>query len=217
MEIVGVIDHTILRPDATEDDIIKLCEEAKRYRFITCCVHPFWVSIASKFLMGTGIKTCSVTGFPFGASSRLTKCFEAEGCVKDGAEEIDMVMNIGAFKSGEAKVVEDEIKEVVKRCGVIVKVIIETGLLSKDEMRDAAKIVLSSGAHFVKTSTGFSTSGARVEDVQLLKSIVGDSIGIKASGGIRTYQQAVEMLSAGATRLGTSSGVEIAKNTPGGT
>lgn len=217
MEIASFIDHTILKPDTKEDDIIKLCEEAKRYRFMACCVNPFWVSIVSNLLSGTGIKTCSVAGFPLGAVPMETKCFEAERCVQDGAEEIDMVMNIGAFKSEKIGVVEDEIKEIVRRTGVTVKVIIETGFLTDEEIIKSAKIIIESGAHFVKTSTGFSTSGARLKDVQLLKSIVGDRIGIKASGGIRTYKQTMEMISAGATRIGTSSGVAIVQNTPGGT
>lgn len=209
MDIARFIDHTLLKPDATEGDIVRLCEEAKRYHFASCCVNPCWVTPVSKILNGSGIKTCSVVGFPLGSSHITVKSFEANKCVEDGAEEIDMVMNIGALKSGNTALVTDEIKEIVKRTGTTVKVIIETCLLSTGEKIEAAKIVMEAGAHFVKTSTGFSKHGATVEDVKLLKTVVGDRIGIKASGGIRTYKQAMEMIEAGATRIGTSSGLAI--------
>lgn len=209
MDIAQFIDHTLLKPDAVEADIIRLCEETKRYHFASCCVNPYWVTLASKILSSSGIKTCSVAGFPLGSSHITVKSFEARRCVDDGAEEIDMVMNIGAFKSGNTKLVENEIKEIVKSTEVIVKVIIETYLLNTAEKIEAAKIVMEAGAHFVKTSTGFSKYGATVEDVRLLKGVLNEKIGVKASGGIRTYKQAMDMIEAGATRIGTSAGVSI--------
>lgn len=220
MDIAQFIDHTLLKPDATESDITKLCEEAKKYHFASCCVNPYWVSLVSNLLSGSGIKTCSVVGFPLGASHTMVKYSEAERCVRDGTEEIDMVMNIGAFKSGNLSLVSNEIKEIVRRTEVLVKVIIETCLLTTDEKIEATKIIMDGGAHFVKTSTGFSKYGATVEDVKLLKGVVGKRIGVKASGGIRTYQQAMDMIEAGATRIGTSASVAIVSdaktNTPGG-
>ncbi|PIP12576.1 MAG: deoxyribose-phosphate aldolase [bacterium (Candidatus Stahlbacteria) CG08_land_8_20_14_0_20_40_26] len=220
MDIAQFIDHTLLKPDATESNITKLCEEAKKYHFASCCVNPCWVSLVSKVLTGSGIKTCSVVGFPLGASHTMVKYSEAERCVEDGAEEIDMVMNIGAFKSGNIDFVKNETEEIVRKTGLLVKVIIETCLLSTNEKVEAAKVVMEAGAHFVKTSTGFSKYGATIEDVKLLKGVVGERIGVKASGGIRTYQQAKDMIEAGATRIGTSAGVAIVtdvnKNTPGG-
>jgi deoxyribose-phosphate aldolase len=209
MDIAQFIDHTLLKSEATEGDIVRLCEEAKKYHFASCCVNPCWVSLVSKLLNGGEIKTGSVVGFPLGASHITTKSFEAERCVEDGAEEIDMVMNIGAFKSGNIDLVRNEIEEIVRRTGVPVKVIIETCLLSTKEKIEAAKIVMETGAHFVKTSTGFSKYGATIEDVKLLKNVVGERIRIKASGGIRTYKQAMDMIEAGATRIGTSAGVAI--------
>ncbi len=220
MDIAQFIDHTLLKPDATEDDIRRLCEEAKKYHFASCCVNPCWVSLVGELLNGSGIKTCSVVGFPLGASHTMVKYSEAERCVEDGAKEIDMVMNIGAFKSGNLSLVSDEIKEIVRRTEVLVKVIIETCLLTTDEKIEATKIIMEAGAHFVKTSTGFSKYGATIEDVKLLKRVVGERIGVKASGGIRTYKQAIDMIEAGAIRIGTSAGVAIVtdvnKNTPGG-
>ena len=221
MDIAPFIDHTLLKPDATEDDIRRLCEEANKYHFASCCVNPCWVSLVSNALKGSGIKTCSVVGFPLGASHTMVKYSEAERCVRDGAGEIDMVMNIGAFKSENLRLVSDEIKEIVRRTKVLVKVIIEACLLTTDEKIEATKIIVDAGAHFVKTSTGFSKYGATIEDVKLLKNIVGQRIGVKASGGIRTYKQAMDMIEAGATRIGTSAGVAIVSdvntNTPGGT
>lgn len=212
MDIAHYIDHTLLKPEATEKNIKQLCEEAKKYHFASCCINPHWVILVRKNLVGTYIKTCSVVGFPLGASRINTKIFEAERCTLDGADEIDMVMNIGAFKSGHKDIVAKEIREIVRKTGVIIKVIIETCLLTNDEKIEAAKIVMANGAHFVKTSTGFSKYGATVDDVRLLKGIVGNKIGVKASGGIRTYRQAAEMIKAGATRIGTSSGVAIVTN-----
>ncbi|MDO9575389.1 MAG: deoxyribose-phosphate aldolase, partial [bacterium] len=190
------------------------------YHFASCCVNPCWVSLVSKVLNGSGTKTCSVVGFPLGASHMMVKYSEAERCVEDGSEEIDMVMNIGAFKSGNIDLVGNEIKEIVRKTGLLVKVIIETCLLSSEEKIEATKIIMDSGAHFVKTSTGFSKYGATIEDVKLLKGVVGERIGVKASGGIRTYKQAMDMIEAGATRIGTSASVAIVSdaktNTPGG-
>ncbi|MCK4330632.1 deoxyribose-phosphate aldolase [candidate division WOR-3 bacterium] len=209
MDIACYIDHTLLKPDATETDILRLCDEAKKYSFASCCINPHWVSLVRKQLLGSTVKTCSVAGFPLGASRKITKIYEAERCAEDGAEEIDMVMNIGEFKCGEKDLVGKEIEEIVRRTGVTIKVIIETCLLTDEEKSEAATIVMESGAHFVKTSTGFSTYGAKVEDVRLLKSVVEDNIGVKASGGIRTYKQAMDMINAGASRIGTSAGIVI--------
>ncbi len=214
MDIAGYIDHTFLKPDATEKDIIRLCNEAKEYNFASCCVNPYWVLLTKKNLNGTGIKTCSVLCFPFGATQVMTKIYEAEQCKDNGADEIDMVMNIGAFKSGHKDIVAQEIRETVRKTEITIKVIIETCLLTDDEKVEATKIIIDNGAHFVKTSTGFSSYGATVEDVRLLKKVAGESIGVKASGGIRTYRQAMEMIEAGASRIGTSAGVAIVSQTP---
>lgn len=208
-DINQYIDQTILRSDATRGEILAFLEGVSEHRFFAAVVNPCWVPIAASSL-SKGIKICSVVGFPLGASSTNTKVFAAKDLVQMGCHEIDMVMNIGKLKDKDFKYVGQEIKAVVKACqGRVVKVIIETCLLTRDEKIAAAKLITEHGAHFVKTSTGFSREGAKVEDVRLLRSTVGSDFGVKASGGIRTYAQAVQFIKAGANRLGTSSGVAI--------
>ena len=212
-ELAKLIDYTLLKPDATRDDIVRFCEEAKEYSFWSVCVNPYYVSLASEILKNSDIKVCSVVGFPLGANASEVKTYEAEKAVNDGASEVDMVMNIGALKSGDYELVKRDIRKVVERVksqkGTIVKVIIETGLLTNDEKTLACKLVKEAGADFVKTSTGFNTHGATVHDVRLIRKTVGAHFGVKASGGIKTYEDAVKLIRAGATRIGTSSGVTI--------
>jgi deoxyribose-phosphate aldolase len=211
MNLASYIDHTLLKPDATVEDIIKLCAEAEQHEFAAVCVNPIYVDLAAHCLAGTGVKTATVIGFPLGASFTETKVAEAKEAVLRKANELDMVINIGAAKAGLWEAVTEDIRQVVKAAdGAVVKVIIETGLLTDDEKRHACQAVLDAGAQYVKTSTGFGPGGATVEDVRLLKQVVGDKIGIKASGGVRTKEQAQELIAAGATRLGTSAGIAIA-------
>ena len=206
------IEHTLLRADATVEDIIRLCEEAKEYGFCGVCINPVYVGLASNMLARTGIKTVAVVGFPLGASVTAVKELEARLAVEEHADEIDMVMNIAAAKCGEWQAVEDDIRAVVAAAdGQSVKVIIEASLLTDDEKRRACQAAVDAGARFVKTSTGFGGGGATVDDVRLMKEVVGDKAQVKAAGGIRTRQLAEELTAAGATRLGTSSGVAIVK------
>jgi deoxyribose-phosphate aldolase len=209
--LAGMIDHTLLKPEATPVDIKKLCQEGLKYEFASICVNPFHVKLAAEELKGSRVKVCSVSGFPLGANSPEVKAKEAESGVKDGAQEIDMVINIGALKSGNYKQLENEIKLILKAVGKgrILKVILETCLLTSKEKIRGAQIVKECGAHFVKTSTGFGPAGATVEDVSLLRKTVGNNLGVKASGGIRDYKKALELIKAGANRIGTSSGVKI--------
>nr|WP_293398539.1 deoxyribose-phosphate aldolase [Peptoclostridium sp.] len=212
MNIAGLIDHTILKPDASKSEIERVCREALEYGFASVCVNGCNVEYACRMLRGSSIKIASVVGFPLGAMHASAKAFEARTAVESGAGEIDMVMNIGAFKDGDYDVVIGDIKDVVTAAkGAAVKVIIETCLLSREEIVKASKLVKESGAAFVKTSTGFSRSGANEEDIALIRSAVGADFGIKASGGIRTYEDAVRMIEAGATRIGASLSVDIAK------
>lgn len=211
MNLASYIEHTLLKPEATIEDIIKLCEEAEQYKFAAVCVNPIYVDLAAHRLSGTGVKTATVIGFPLGATFTASKVAEAKEAVLRKANELDMVINIGAAKAGLWEAVTDDIKQVVEVAdGAAVKVIIETGLLTDDEKRRACQAVMEAGAQFVKTSTGFTPGGATVEDIRLLKQVAGDKIGIKASGGIRTLEQAKELIAAGATRLGTSAGIVIA-------
>ncbi len=203
------IDQTILRPEATEKDILAFLQGVKKYKFYAACVNPCWVSLARKDLPRQ-IKVCSVVGFPLGASSTEAKVFAARDLIEKGCDEIDMVMNIGRMKGKDFKQVEREIRSVVEAAqDRVVKVIIETCLLTDDEKRAAAHIIVESGAHFVKTSTGFSRAGAQIRDVIMLRELVGPDFGIKASGGIRDYASALGLVEAGANRLGTSAGIEI--------
>lgn len=211
MNLASYIDHTLLKPAATVEDIIKLCEEALQNKFAAVCVNPIYVDLAAHYLAGSGTKTATVIGFPLGATFTASKAAEAKEAVLRKADELDMVINIGAAKAGMWEAVTTDIKQVVEAAdGAIVKVIIETGLLTNEEKGKACQAIIEAGAHFVKTSTGFGPSGATVEDIRLLKEIVGEKIGIKASGGIRTREQALELIHAGATRLGTSAGIIIA-------
>ena len=210
--IAKSIDHTLLKPEATFNQIHALVDEAKQYRFFSVCINPAYVATCAELLKGTGVQVCTVIGFPLGANSTATKAFEAAHAIKDGADEIDMVINIGALKSQKNLLVEEDIREVVKASeGKIVKVIIETSLLSDDEKVLACQLAEKAGAHFVKTSTGFNGGGATLSDVKLMRESVSSHIGVKASGGIRDLETAKKFLAAGATRLGTSAGVSIVK------
>ena len=212
MSIAKYIDHTLLAADATESSVRKLCEEAAEHHFASVCVNSCWVSLAAELLKGTGVHVCTVVGFPLGAMDTVAKAFEAQNAVSSGADEIDMVINIGYLKSGEQDKALDDIKAVRKASeGKILKVIIETCLLSDDEKRLACELSEKAGADFVKTSTGFSKGGATVHDVALMKATVGDRLGVKASGGVRDYKSAKAMIEAGATRIGASAGIAIVK------
>ena len=211
MDISKTIDHTLLKPDASKDGVEKLCKEAAEYKFKAVCVNPSHIELCKKLLKDTEVKVATVVGFPLGANTTETKVFETKDSVLKGADEIDMVINIGALKEGDHQLVENDIKAVVNACEgkAIVKVIIETCLLTDYEKRKACELSMSAGAHFVKTSTGFSTGGATVEDVALMKSVVGSNLEVKASGGVRDRETALLMIEAGATRIGTSSGIKI--------
>lgn len=210
MELNKYIDHTLLKQDATKEEIKKLCEEAKEYNFKSVCVNPTHIKYAKENLKGSDVLVCTVIGFPLGANSTKVKAFEAENSVNEGADEIDMVINIGALKDKDYDFVKDDIKQVVSSAqGKTVKVIVETCLLTEEEKVKICEIVKESGADFIKTSTGFSTGGATIEDIKLFKREVGDVIKIKASGGVRTLEDAENMIENGANRLGTSGGVNI--------
>lgn len=211
--IPEMIDHTILKPEATKSEIEQLCKEAMEYKFVAVCVNPYYVSYCKEVLKGSDVKVATVIGFPLGANTKELKAFEALDAVNNGADEIDMVINIGALKDKDYEVVKNDIKLVVDiaKDKAIVKVIIETSLLTDEEKVKACEISMEAGADFVKTSTGFSTGGATVEDVKLMKSVVGNNLEVKASGGIREFDTANMMIKAGATRLGTSSGIKIVK------
>lgn len=205
------IDHTLLKADATEADVRKLCREARDHGFASVCINPSYVRLAADCLDGTRVNVCTVVAFPLGATATQSKVAEAVVAVENGANEIDMVMDIGAAKSGNWRKVKRDIEEVVDAVGddAIVKVIIETCLLNDEEKVKASAVAKLAGAHFVKTSTGFSTGGAKTEDVRIIRQTVGPKLGVKASGGIKNYDDAVEMIKAGASRIGTSSGVAI--------
>jgi len=210
LEYNKYIDHTLLKSTATYEDITKLCEEAKQYKFASVCIHPTFVPMAKNILANTDVKICTVVGFPLGLNDTKIKATEARLAIKNGADEIDMVMNMGYFKSQRYDLVQRDIKRVKKAVGdKILKVIVETCLLSNIEKSIIANLIRMAKADFIKTSTGFSTSGADVEDIKLFKDILGDSLKIKASGGIKNSKDAISMINAGADRLGTSSGVEI--------
>jgi deoxyribose-phosphate aldolase len=210
MSYAKYIDHTLLAMNATEDQIRKLCDEAKEYHFYSVCVNSGYVPLAASLLKGSDVKVCSVVGFPLGAMLTSAKAFETEMAVKAGAQEIDMVINVGWLKSNNWQAVKNDIEAVFNACGdVPLKVILETCLLSKDEIVKVCNICKEIGVAFVKTSTGFSVSGATVEDVKLMRETVGDKMGVKASGGIRDRATAEKMVEAGATRLGASAGIAI--------
>lgn len=210
-----MIDHTLLKADATRDQIEKLCEEAKEYHFASVCVNPTWVEHAAVLLKGTDVRVCTVIGFPLGASTPDSKAFETKDVIEKGAQEVDMVINIGALKSGDLELVEKDIQGVAAAAKgkALVKVIIETCLLSDEEKKTACEIAKRAGADYVKTSTGFSTGGAVEHDVALMRETVGNQMGVKASGGVRSGEDAMKMIKAGATRIGTSSGANIINGT----
>jgi deoxyribose-phosphate aldolase len=214
----SLIDHTLLKPDASRDDIRKLCEEAVRFGFASVCINPWNVPLAAELVRGTKVKVCTVIGFPLGATLSQVKIHEAEEVIKLGAQEVDMVINIGALKSGQDDVVQSDIRGVVEaahRGGAICKVIFETSLLTVEEKVRAALASKRAGADFVKTSTGFSAGGATAEDVAIMRAIVGSEIGVKASGGVRTFDDLKKMVCAGATRIGASASVKIMEQAAG--
>ena len=216
--IASYIDHTLLKPEAGEADILKVCAEAADYKFKSVCVNPLWVKTVKTALKGTGVLTCSVAGFPLGATPSDVKAFEARGAVLDGADEVDMVIDIAAARASDRGALVDDIKavaEAVHAEGAILKVIIETGLLSDGQKVLACEAAVEAGADFVKTSTGFNGGGATAEDVALLRRTVGPDLGVKASGGVRSLEDAQAMIAAGATRIGASSGIAIVKGEQG--
>ncbi|MGO9640103.1 MAG: deoxyribose-phosphate aldolase [Candidatus Acidiferrales bacterium] len=211
-DIAALIDHTLLKPEASRDDITKLCKEAARFGFASVCINPWYVSLAAEILRGTPVKVCTVVGFPLGATLPQVKIYETEEAIKAGAQEIDMVINIGALKSGQDDLVEQDIRGVVDashRSGAITKVILETALLSIEEKIRGSLAAKRAGADFVKTSTGFSTGGATAEDVALMRAVVGEDMGIKAAGGVRSLDDLKKMVRAGATRIGASASIKI--------
>lgn len=211
LELNRLIDHTLLKPEASEADIKRICREAIAYDFFSVCINTHYVPLVAREIEGTGIKVCSIAGFPLGAVDSEVKAFEARRAVEAGAHEIDMVMNVGALKSEHFTFVKDDIARVVEACGsgIVVKVIIEAALLTDEEKVRACRFVAEAGAHFVKTSTGFGPPGASVHDVALMRSTVGPRLGVKASAGIRTAALALDLVRAGASRIGTSASVAI--------
>jgi deoxyribose-phosphate aldolase len=213
------IDHTLLKPEATAEQIIHLCQEAREWQFAAVCVNPAWVSLCFEELKGSAVKVATVIGFPLGANTSAVKAYEARNALDNGAQEIDMVMNIGALKSKHILEVEKDIRQVVQQVNQqgIVKVILENGFLDEQEIALACQIAKEAGAHYVKTSTGFGPGGANVEQIRLMSRIVGHDLGVKASGGVRDSQTAIDMIEAGASRIGTSSGVSIMQGEQGKT
>lgn len=217
IDIAKMIDHTALKADTTKDQIVTLCEEAKEYKFASVCVNPAWVALAADLLKGTEVKVCTVIGFPLGANTPETKAFETRDAIEKGATEVDMVINIGALKDQNLELVQRDITAVVEAAKgkALTKVIIETSLLTNEEKVTACELAVKAGADFVKTSTGFSTGGATIEDIALMRKTVGPDIGVKASGGVRDAKGAKDMIDAGATRIGASSGVAIVNGLQG--
>jgi len=218
LDLAKYIDHTALKPDVTAADIDQLCNEAEEFNFASVCINPTWVKRASRALRGSGVPVCTVIGFPLGATTPEIKAMEARRALRDGARELDMVINVGALKSGDYDLVKTDIEKVVDAAhetGAICKVILETGLLTDEEKVIASALAKSAKADFVKTSTGFSGGGATVYDVALMRETVGPDMGVKASGGVRTAEDAEDMIAAGATRIGASAGVQIVGGTEG--
>jgi deoxyribose-phosphate aldolase len=217
-DVAGLIDHTLLKPDASQADIQALCEEAGRLRFASVCVNPTWVALSARLLKGTDVRVCSVVGFPLGATTPDVKHYETRRAIFDGASEIDMVINVGALKSGALRQVERDIEAVTGPCGdcgVLSKVIIEAALLTDEEKVAACTIAKAAGADYVKTSTGFGPGGATVADVALMRRVVGPDIGVKAAGGVRDFEAVKALVAAGATRIGASAGVKIVRQSRG--
>jgi deoxyribose-phosphate aldolase len=216
-DLAHTIDHTLLKPDATEAEIHKLCSEAREFSFASVCVNPTWVPLCARELAGSGVEVCTVIGFPLGANTSAIKSEEVRVAVADGATEVDMVMNVGALKSGLLTQVREDIHAVVRAAGdrACVKVILETALLSDEEKVEACALAQDAGAHYVKTSTGFSGGGATAEDVQLMRRVVGSEMGVKASGGVRDRAGAEAMIAAGANRIGASAGIKIVRGAAG--
>ena len=217
-DVAAMIDHTLLKPDATRAEIEALCREARDFRFATVCVNPAWVALAASQLRGHGVGVCSVVGFPLGATTPDVKHYETSRAIFDGATEIDMVINVGALKSGELRLVERDIEAVTqpaRQARAITKVIIEAALLTDDEKVSACTLAKAAGADFVKTSTGFAKGGATVADVALMRRVVGDDMGVKAAGGVRDYEGLRALVAAGATRVGASAGVRIVREASG--
>jgi deoxyribose-phosphate aldolase len=216
--VASMIDHTLLKPDASRGDIEKLCREAAEFHFATVCVNPAWVATAAALLRGSGVGVCSVVGFPLGATTADVKTYETRRAIFDGATEIDMVINIGALKSGDLRTVERDIEAVVdpcRECGIVSKVIIEAALLTDEEKITASTLSKAAGADFVKTSTGFASGGATAADVALMRRVVGAEMGVKAAGGVRDLEGLKAMVAAGATRVGASAGVKIVQESKG--
>lgn len=208
--MAAMIDHTVLKPEATGEMVVQYCKQAMEYGFASVCINPRFVALAARELKGSKVKTCTVIGFPLGANTTETKASEAKAAVGAGAQEVDMVIHVGALKEGDLAYVEQDIAQVVKASeGALVKVIIEACLLTDEEKRTVCGLAKKAGAHFVKTSTGFSTGGATAADIALMRKAVGDTMGVKASGGVRSLQEALVMIEAGANRIGTSSGLKI--------
>jgi deoxyribose-phosphate aldolase len=211
-QLAHMIDHTILKPDATQDEIAQLCYEARKFNFASVCVNPSYVKLCSDLLEGSDVLVCTVVGFPLGATPTEVKVFETQQAVREGADEVDMVINVGALKSRDYELVERDIASVARAChagDAILKVIIEAALLTDEEKVAACQLAKVAGADFVKTSTGFGPGGATAEDVALMRHVVGPAIGVKAAGGIRTYEDAKKMIAAGASRIGASASVKI--------
>jgi deoxyribose-phosphate aldolase len=218
--VASMIDHTLLKPDATRQNLEDLCREAAQFRFATVCVNPFWVKLCARLLEGTGVSVCSVVGFPLGATTADVKEHETRRVIFDGAREVDMVINVGALKSGDLRVVERDIEAVTtpcRDCGVLSKVIIEAALLTDDEKVTACTLAKAAGADYVKTSTGFGPGGATAADVALMRRVVGADMGVKAAGGVRDLDSVKAMIAAGATRVGASAGVKIVQQARGET
>ena len=219
-DLARLIDHTLLKPETTKGEIEKLCAEAKKFSFASVCINPCYVSLCAALLRDSAVKVCTVIGFPLGSTTTATKAFEAEQALHDGAKELDMVINVGMLKSGEYDYVENDIFAVVttaRRYGALTKVIVETGLLTDDEKVKACLLAKRAGANFVKTSTGFSKGGATVGDVALMRKVVGTAMGVKASGGVRTREEALAMVASGADRIGASASVKIVTGDEGKT
>lgn len=210
IDLSSFIDHSLLKAEATLRDIERLCAEAKEYNFYAVCVNPCHIAPAREFLKDSNVKVCTVIGFPLGANTKEAKLYEAMDAQLKGADELDIVMNIGLARSGEWDSLYRELRDIILATeGLVHKIIIETGLLNEDQIKKATEIVIKAGAEFIKTSTGFTARGVTLDDLRIIKEIAGNSLKIKASGGIRTLKQAIELINAGASRLGTSSGVEI--------